>query len=172
MVACSDISDVYWKVTYQMYIGRCQARWKKCCLIPYQSCSYFLFNFSSDAVLITTQTPFPLSAMFTIVHIKSHLLFSSPPSSPRTLLCSVLLWACASALQTILKYLPGSTLPFLFQLVLFLFDLPLMFTNNSLELFLLFFLYFCICQCVIAVRFLFTLLTGLNIVVTRLHPPM
>lgn len=167
MVAC-----IQYVVTYQTYIGRCQARWKKFCLFSSQSCTYFLLNISSDAVFITTQTPFPLSAMFTIVHIKSHLLFSSPPSSPHTLLCSVLLWACASALQTLLKYLPGSTLPFLFQLVLFLLDLPLMFTNNSLELFLLFFLYFCICQCVIAVRFLFTLVTGLNSEVTRLHPPM
>lgn len=167
MVAC-----IQYAVTYQTYIGRCQARWEKNCLFSSQSCTYFLLNFSSDAVIITTQTPFPLSAMFTIVHIKSYLLFSSPPSSPHTLLCSVLLWACASALQTLLKYLPGSTLPFLFQLVLFLLDLPLMLTNNSLELFLLFSPYFCICECVIAVRFLFILVTGLNIEVTRLHPPM
>ena len=66
------------------------------------------------------------------------VLFFTPPPPPRTLLCSVLLWACASALQTLLKSLFGLTLPasFFHQLPSafsspfssFLLDLPRTFT--------------------------------------------
>lgn len=49
----------------------------------------------------------------------SNLVFSFLYSLPHTQLCSVLLWACASALQTLLKSLSGSTRSFVRQSAFF-----------------------------------------------------
>lgn len=109
-----------------------------------------LLGFSLDNVFIA----YPPSAMFMIYPSQVFsVLFFTPHPPPHTL-CSVLLWACASALQTLLKSLSGSTLPSSDNpfssvafasswLVLFLLDLPLMLTTllsffQSVFLFLLY----------------------------------
>lgn len=53
--------------------------------------------------------PVPIYSLQTCcICVKTHLFF--PFSSPLTLLCSILLWTCTSALQSLLKCPPGLTL--------------------------------------------------------------
>lgn len=86
-----------------------------------------------------------LDVVFFVIHARcnvavlavSNLTCSFRPPSllpPCTLLYSVLLWACTSALQALLKSPSGTTWPNQFPLLplgpfLFLLDLPLMFTT-------------------------------------------
>lgn len=94
------------------------------------------FRFFSWMLFSSPSQP---SAMFMIYPSQiSSVLFFTPP--PRTLLYSVLLRACASALQTLLKSFSGLTLPSPDNPIqsvplassrpfLFLLDLPVMFTT-------------------------------------------
>lgn len=105
-----------------MYNGRSQDRWAKYCLLlsVLISCLWSLvFSltsrfFSVDAVVIAVHPPPPPAECMILFMISPYQIIISsllyPP--PHTLLCSVLLWTCASALQTLLKSLSGLTLPF------------------------------------------------------------
>lgn len=103
---------------------------------------------SLDAVSVTIPTKCNLIHLSQI----SSVLPLLPHPPPCTLLCSVLLWACASALQTLLKSPYGLTLPSFVQQsiikrslwpLLFLLDLPLLFTIHFSFYYEVFYCSFC-----------------------------
>lgn len=146
-------------INWSAFMLHLYSRWEYIRCIMKEMLKYVQATICLTTVCLTCNLVYPWGffwMLFSSLHVMQHLpmsnhIFPFLYSPSHTLLCSVLLWACAAALQTLLKSLSGSALPLFANPSVpvasssspfsFLLDIPLAFTIlycHSFKNFLLF----------------------------------